>query len=219
MDNSYFRFYQYGNSVSFHDINLIGKINIDTDYKPKMKSFCFGPKHEFGWQIFSIFFINTEGKIFIVCPIFPLSFKVSHEHLDNMSEFLSSLNYFEVTNKDQKLQNILNNNLLHHIKISMDTKDSNNKITSHKYLKEMNKDSCLTQLIIFDKRDQSTFIGDTSEIMSTFKYDEIFVLNSFPLCILRKSNLGLIDIIVLNDIINPIRNEEIAVNNNKIRLV
>ena len=175
-----------------------------------MKSFCFGPKHDFGWQIFAIFFMNSEGKIFIVCPIFPLSFHLTFPHLDNLNDFQSSLDYFDVTNKDKKLQNILNNNLLNRMKISMDRKDPHKKIVSDKYLKEMNKDPCVTQLIILDKRDQSSFIGDSTEIMSVFQYSEIIVLSCFPLCIIRKSHLGLIDIIVLNDIMNPIRNEEIV---------
>lgn len=184
-----------------------------------MKGFCFGPKHEFGWQIFAVFFINSEGRIFIVCPIFPLTFQMSARHLDNLSEYQSSLDYFDVSNKDKKLQNILNNNLLNRMKISIDRKDAQNRIIADKYLKEMNRDPCITQLIILDKRDQSSFIGDSSELMSLFQYTEVIVLSCFPLCIIRKSNLGLIDIIVLNDIINPLRNEEIVRICSKIRLL
>ena len=208
LDSAFFRLFEFGNSLSICDINLTSIIWINSDNYPKIKNFCFGPKHDFGWQNFSIFFISSKGEIFIVCPIFPRHFQLSYEYLEKIEDFHNNSSFSEEHKRKNKLLNILNINLIKNIKDSIDKKQKIFKVNSNKYLLEMNKNPVLNQIIILDKRDSNFISGNTAEITTIFQYNDIIFLDSFPICIMRKSDLGLIDIILLNELIYPIRNDD-----------
>ena len=208
LDSTNFRLYEFGNSLSICDINLIGKSFIKSDdYNQKIKNFSFGPKHNFGWQKFSIFFMSSKGEIFVVCPIFLINFQLHNSYLDKNLDFHNNSNLTEEDKKRLKLANISNTNLLKNIKESIEKKDNFLHIKSNKYLLEMNKNPQLSQIIVLDKRDSKPF----KEFLKIFEYNDIIVLDSFPILILRKSDLGLIDIILLNDLLFPIRTDDARV--------
>ena len=151
--------------------------------------------------------MSSKGEIFVVCPIFLINFQLHNSYLDKNLDFHNNSNLTEEDKKRLKLANISNTNLLKNIKESIEKKDNFLHIKSNKYLLEMNKNPQLSQIIVLDKRDSKPF----KEFLKIFEYNDIIVLDSFPILILRKSDLGLIDIILLNDLLFPIRTDDARV--------
>jgi len=217
-DNT-FRIYNINSSITLKLITL------NSHYSAPIVDFAFSPLTEFGWQNFSIFFMDTNGGISYVCPIMPEIFEIKESFLTQMIKFHKHLRIIEDSH-----ENILNENLLYHLENSVieyldETSEKNHfrntkfpfqkninkksnkvKIKIDEYLKDLNQKNNIENLVTIDKR-RSADIMLLSE-GEKIPYNQLHVLSSSPLTFLRISEINTIDCIVCHENITPIRKKK-----------
>jgi hypothetical protein len=216
LKDSTFRFYSINSSIT---LNLI---TFNSSYSAPIVDFAFSPFTEFGWENFSVFFLDRNGGISYVCPFMPEIFEIKESFLTQMTKFHKHLRIIEDSH-----ENILNENLLYHLensvidyvdetsennsfrntkfplKKNMNIKNKKVKIKIDEYLKNLNQRHNLENLVTIDKR-RSADIMLLSE-GEKISYNQLHVLSSSPLTFLRISETNTIDCIVCNENITPIR--------------
>jgi hypothetical protein len=214
-DNT-FRFYNMNSSITQNFISF------NSHPSNHIVDFAFSPLSDFGWQNFSVFFLDKSGGISYVCPIFPEIFEIKETFLTQMNKFHKNLRIVEESN-----ENMMNENILYHLENSivnyeddgvdaksfkmgkihkqknLNLKNSKVTIKIDEYLKNFNKKSNLVNLITIDKR-RSVDLLVLSE-GEKISYNQLFIVSSYPLTFLRVSESNLIDIIICHEEITPNR--------------
>jgi hypothetical protein len=202
-ESNTFRFYNLDSRVSKSVIENISKDNEVVDFE-------FGPNLDFGWLNFSIFFLDINGGIHYACPIFPDEFSMKASYYKNMQTFTKNMSVVNVNSSSEDTkenEHVLNQNILYHFckKFIAEGVQDDFIVKSDDYLKNFNNKPNLNSFTIIDRRKQTDLLLMYSHNSENVKYKNIFIMNMYPLVILRVSDKNSIDVIVSLDEISPIR--------------
>jgi hypothetical protein len=170
--------------------------------------FEFGPILDFSWLNFSIFLLDKNGGIQYVCPIFPEEFMMKAYYFKNMQTFTKNMSVLNSNlEEDRDNDHVLNQNLIYHFckKFLKEETQDDFTVKADDYLKNFNNKPAKNLFSIIDRRKQTDLLLIYSHNSENVKYKNIFIMNMYPLVILRVSDKNSIDVIVCLDEISPIR--------------
>jgi hypothetical protein len=181
LTNNTWRYYSTESTISEYIIDLIDINCVDFD---------FGPLLDIGWQNFTVFFLEISGSVYYSCPIIPGKFNLPEKYISNMK------NMIRIRKDCEKYSDIRDIYETQNTTISL---IEEGKCDGH-FLrrKVLHTDKhVIDKFTVIDKR------NDLDKLLLPDSFSELYILNCFPIVILRVSDKNIIEVLFSNNFINP----------------
>lgn len=179
-------------SIIQHSNNNINYLPLS---KTKIISFNFIPLHHCGWGNFMLILMNSDGNFYLCGPLFPDQFTLDKEYILAMKENIAKkkqLSPSKITN-DDLLNNFLFQNIQEGLKNSFKTTVL---IKSSDFMKKYN-----TNLIIIELQ----LANINQKELEKLNFRQFFILDGFPITLIRISNNNTVDVLIITGEFSPIR--------------